>query len=164
MWPHPATHFHTLTLSSYRVLASNWTNGKVFKILTWLLHRPYYVKNKSECTDLTACSRKMWFFWIIRARKTQFGGSATGRKIEELWFNSQGGKKFLSSPKNPDWHCGPPSLLSNADQGQFLLCVKQLGHLVLKLRTSGAIPPLPICTDAVNRHNFTLIDWCNANV
>jgi len=81
---------------------------------------------------------------------TQCGGRATGKSIKELWFNSQEGKKIVHSPKDPDWLCKQPSLLSSADQGLFLQWVKQLGNVVLKLRMSGAIPPLPyafmVCT------------------
>jgi hypothetical protein len=53
------------------------------------------------------------------------------------------GNKFMSPPEHPDWHCKQPILLSGADQWLFLLQVKQLANIVLKLRMSGEIPPLP---------------------
>jgi hypothetical protein len=97
-------------------------------------------------TRVNALSYSMFMYNVI----TQCGGQATGKRVKELWFNSQGGKNFVSSPKHPDWLCTQPSLLSSADQGLFLPWVKRLGNAVLKLRMSGAIPPLPyvfmVCT------------------
>ena len=78
---------------------------------------------------LTACSCVMWLFWIIRGRITQCGGRATGKRIKQLWFNSEGGNKFVSSTEHPDWLCKQPILLSSADQGLFLLWVKQLAYI-----------------------------------
>ena len=102
---------------------------------------------------LTACSCVMWPFWIIRGRITECGGWATGKRIKELWFNSEGGNKFVSSPEHPDWLCKQLILLSSADQGLFLLWVKQLANIVMKLRMSGEIPPLPyafmVCTGTI---------------
>jgi hypothetical protein len=98
---------------------------------------------------LTACSFMMWPFWIIRGRIIECGGRATGKRIKELCPISQGGNKFVSSPQHPDWLYKQPILLSSADQGLFLLWVKQLANIVLKLR-SGEIPPIPyafmLCT------------------
>ena len=90
---------------------------------------------------LTACSCVMWTFWIIRGRITQCGGQTTGKRIKELCFNSQGGNKFVSSAGHPDWLCKQPILLPSADQWRFLLWVKWLANIVLKLRMSEEIPP-----------------------
>ena len=99
---------------------------------------------------VTACSCVMWTFWIIRGSITQCGGQATGKRIKELWFNSKGGNKFVSSPEHPDWLCKQPILLSSADQGLFLLWLMWPANTVLKLRMSGEISPLPyaftVCT------------------
>ena len=54
-----------------------------------------------------------------------------------------GDNKFVSSPEHPDWLCKQPVLLSSADHGLFLLWVQRLANIVLKLRMSGEIPPLP---------------------
>jgi hypothetical protein len=80
---------------------------------------------------------------MIRGRITQCGGRATGKRIKELWFSSQGGNKYFSSPKHPDWLCKKPILLCSADQGLFLPWVKQLAYIMLKLRMAGEIPALP---------------------
>ena len=92
---------------------------------------------------LTACSCVRWPFWIIRGRITQCGGQTTGKRIKELCFNSQGGNKFVSSAGHPDWLCKQPILLSSADRWLFLLWVKQLANIRLKIKMSGEIPPLP---------------------
>lgn len=86
---------------------------------------------------------------------SQFGGWAR-RRTEGLWFNYQGVQEVFLFTKDPDWLCGPLSLLPSADQGHFLLWVKQLGHRVLKLRMSAAMPPLPIHIYGVHSSNFTL--------
>jgi hypothetical protein len=61
-----------------------------------------------------------------------------------------GGNNFVSSAEHPDWLCKQPILLSSADQGLLLLWLKWLVNIVLKLRMSGEIPPLPyafmLCT------------------
>jgi len=33
----------------------------------------------------------------------------------------QTGRRFVSSPKCPDWHCGPPIFLLKGYRGLFLL-------------------------------------------
>jgi hypothetical protein len=60
------------------------------------------------------------------------------------------GKRFLSSPLLPDRSWGPPRLLSNEFRGPFLRMSSGLGEklipplpLILRLRTSGAIPLVP---------------------
>jgi len=55
------------------------------------------------------------------------------------------GMRFFSSPKCPDWLCGPTSLLCNRYQGSFLV-VKQSGGdnysppLIPVLGMIGAVP------------------------
>jgi len=66
--------------------------------------------------------------------------------------------EFFSSPPRPDRRWGPPSLLSNGNQGLFPWGQSGRGvklttplHPVPRSRMCGAIPPLP------NTHS-----WCGA--
>jgi hypothetical protein len=107
-----------------------------------LLDRPYYVGNKSVCTILlhvhVRCDNSVW--WPGYRQENQ-----------GIVVQFSGEQKFVFSPKHPAWLCKQPSLLSSADQGLFLPWVKRLGNVVLKLRMSGALPPLPyvfmVCRD-----------------
>jgi hypothetical protein len=83
----------------------------------------------------------------IQARESRNCGSvvrgATGLCLVQSIQTGSASNRFVSCTEHPDWLCKQPILLSSADQGLFLLWVKRLANIVLKLRKSGEIPPLP---------------------
>jgi len=95
------------------------------------------------------------YYIVMHNVITQCGDQATGKRIKELWFISQWGKKLVSSPQHPTWLCKQPSLPSSADQRLFLPWVKRLGSVVLK--NGWSYTSTPIYVYGVHRHNSYLI-------
>jgi hypothetical protein len=102
-----------------------------------MLDRPYYIRNRvnalSCCMfmcDVTFVDN--WVWWPGYRQENQ-------GIVVQLW----GGNRFVSCTEHPYQPCKQPTLLSIAEQRLFLLLVKRLVNIVLKLRMNGEIPPLP---------------------
>ena len=71
-----------------------------------------------------------------------------GCATEGLWFNCQQGKRYFSTPEDPEEFWGPPILFCSGYMyffpweysGQIVKLAAHL-HLMMRLRMSGAMPP-----------------------
>jgi hypothetical protein len=79
-------------------------------------------------------------------------GRATGKRIKELWFNSQGENKCFLSPKNQAWLCKQPIQCGSR-------ALSPVGKAVVsaEVKNGWSYTSTPICIYGVHRHNSYLI-------